>query len=76
MCVILRLFSLTSLSFIELLTSPDVTMAANFTISSSDSETSEVGEPETDQDQRVPQRHNLALPELRVAGKTKDCGKW
>ncbi|XP_076026904.1 BCL2 associated agonist of cell death b [Genypterus blacodes] len=51
-------------------------MATHFTISSSDSETSEVEEPETSeveepetsQDQRVPQRHNLTLPDLRPPG--------
>lgn len=58
------------------LTSPDVTMAANFTISSdNESESSEeVEEGEssrssTEQEQQVPGRHTLTLPELRMAGR-------
>ncbi len=60
-----------------ILTFLDVTMAANFTISSdSDSEPSEeVEEGDNNQtvngrQQQVPQRHSLAIPELRVPGKT------
>lgn len=58
-----------------ILTSPDVTMAAKFTISDSDSEPSEeVEKGEDDQSstgerQQVLQRHTLTLPELRISGR-------
>ncbi|KAF7657335.1 hypothetical protein LDENG_00027600 [Lucifuga dentata] len=53
--------------WINTITFSDVRMAANFSISSSDSDTSEeVEEPETDQKQKVPQKHTLTLPELRT----------
>lgn len=54
---------------------PDVTMAANFTISDSESEPSEeVEEGENNQpsaggEEQIRQRHNLTLPELRPAGR-------
>lgn len=60
-----------SLNFI----SPDVTMAARFSISSdSDSEPSEVEEGErnsslSEREKQVLQRHTLTLPELRLAGR-------
>lgn len=63
-------------SFFLNVTSPDVTMAANFTISSdSDSEPPEEVEegqnnqPSTGEEQQLPQRHTLTLPDLRMAGR-------
>uniref|UniRef100_A0A3Q3FKT9 BCL2 associated agonist of cell death b n=2 Tax=Labrus bergylta TaxID=56723 RepID=A0A3Q3FKT9_9LABR len=56
------------------LTASDVTMAAKFTISDSESGSEEeVKEEENDQssaveEPHVPQRHSLTLPELRLAG--------
>lgn len=56
--------------------SPDVTMAARFSLSSeSDSEPSEEleegerGSFPMEQDRQAPPRHTLTLPELRIAGK-------
>lgn len=56
---------------------PDVTMAAQFTISDSESEPEEeveggkIKHSLNDPEQVVPHRHNLTLPELRVAGRRK-----
>lgn len=66
-----------------LLASPDVPMAAKFTLSSdSDSDPSEeVEEGEnsqssTEQEQQVLPPHALTLPELRMAGKKTDEILW